>query len=392
MDPYSTIPHPGHGAGHHRSGGDTPTTIQFLTHRYMKHSKSVGILWGVFTVCSAILNIVVFLQEEWVGETSTAKSPGHFGLWRFCTVLSQSGDSSISSLGDSYSSSLPTEQEHCVGELANFGTIISPAFRAATVFVGLAVIVGVLSVISLLLFCFMKSGTVFEVCGVMQLLTGICMSIGILCFPAGWDNDRVRGICGASSNDYVLGNCGIRWAFVLAVVAVLDAWILGCLAFTLSHRHAKPISSYGGPMHISESPYMNPGSIYKGGEINGGFIGDSQSLAGSRKSLNMLHGQPVVMMPHPSATGGHHVGPGFPPPPPPFMQGGPPADMSHMSPPPPPDIYSEFSHRHGNNQRNNQNGQGGGSRNENTSSPYRNQQQHNTGNHPYGPSIQNFQL
>ena len=47
-----------------------------------------------------------------------------------------------------------------------------PHFRAATVFVGLAVIVGVLSVMSLLLFCFMKSGTVFEVCGVMQLLTG----------------------------------------------------------------------------------------------------------------------------------------------------------------------------------------------------------------------------
>ena len=36
MDPYSTIPHPGHGAGHHRSGGETPTTIQFLTTRYMK--------------------------------------------------------------------------------------------------------------------------------------------------------------------------------------------------------------------------------------------------------------------------------------------------------------------------------------------------------------------
>merc|ERR1739844_794242 len=125
--------------------------------------------------------------------------------------------------------------------------------------------------------------------------------------------------------------------------------------------------------------------IYKGGEINSGFIGDSQSLAGSRKSLNMLHGQPIVMMPHPSAGGGHPVGPGFPPPPPPFMQGGSPADMSQMSPPPPPDIYSEFSHRHGNNPRNNQN--------ESTSSPYRNQQQqHNNGNHPYGPSIQNFQL
>ena len=60
--------------------------------------------------------------------------------------------------------------------------------------------------------------------------------------------------------------------------------------------------------------------IFLGGEINSGFIGDSQSLAGSRKSLNMLHGQPIVMMPHPSAGGGHPVGPGFPPPPPPFMQ------------------------------------------------------------------------
>ena len=57
-----------------------------------------------------------------------------------------------------------------------------------------------------------------------------------------------------------------RWAFVLAVVAVLDAWILGCLAFTLAHRHAKPLTGYGGQMHISESPYMNPGSIYKGKE------------------------------------------------------------------------------------------------------------------------------
>merc|ERR1711997_1002912 len=257
------------------------------------------------------------MQEEWVGETSTSKSPGHFGLWRFCTVLS-TGNSDSSSVpnsgGDSYLASIQPSNEEvmCVGQLDNFASIKSPAFRAATVFVGLAVIVGILSVVALLLFCFMKSGTVFEVCGVMQLLTGICMSIGILCFPAGWDNDHVRGICGASAANYVLGDCGVRWAFVLAVVAVLDAWILGCLAFTLSHKHAKPLGPYGsGPLHHSESPYMNPGSIYKG-EINSGFIGDAPSLAGSRKSLNMLHGQPVVMLPHPSA-GGHPGGHGLPP-------------------------------------------------------------------------------
>ena len=47
----------------------------------------MAILWGVFTFCSAILNIVVFLSEEWVGATDKAKSPGHFGLWKFCMVL-----------------------------------------------------------------------------------------------------------------------------------------------------------------------------------------------------------------------------------------------------------------------------------------------------------------
>ena len=85
------------------------------------------------------------------------------------------------------------------------------------------------------------------------------MTIGVLCFPAGWDNDHVRGICGSDSEDYKLGNCGIRWAFVLAAVAILDTWILGCLAFTLSHRHAKPIYP-----HHNESQYISPGSIYKG--------------------------------------------------------------------------------------------------------------------------------
>ena len=48
--------------------------------QYMRQSKSVAILWGVFSFCSAILYIVVFLSEEWVGATESSKSPGHFGL------------------------------------------------------------------------------------------------------------------------------------------------------------------------------------------------------------------------------------------------------------------------------------------------------------------------
>ena len=39
----------------------------------------------------------------------------------------------------------------------------------------------------------------------------------------------------------------------------------------------------------NEPAYMNPQSLYGGGgQINGGFLGDSQSLSGSRKSLGPL--------------------------------------------------------------------------------------------------------
>lgn len=350
MDPHYSA-HPGGGvagdpvvSSHHQGSGQS--TIQLLTTKYIKHSKSVSILWGIFTVCSAILNVVVFLQDEWVGETSASKSPGHFGLWRFCTVLSD---------GTSREDSEASVQ--CVGRLDDFASILSPAFRAATVFVGISVIVALLTVLAMLLFCCVKSHSVFEICGTMQMLSGICMTIGVLCFPAGWDNDHVRGICGSDSEDYRLGNCGIRWAFVLAAVAILDTWILGCLAFTLSHRHAKPIHY---SQHHQESPYMNPGSIYKG-EINGGFIGDSQSLAGSRKSLNMI--QPVVMMPHPSGPGNPY---GDMPP------------VPQMVPPPPPDVYADFRNGGSRTPRQPQGGP-----------PHPQGPSHST---PYGHSIQNFQL
>lgn len=309
MDHYSTHPGGEAAAAAAAAASSSSTTIQLLTTKYIKHSKSVSIVWGIFTVCSAILNVLVFLQDEWVGDTPTSKSPGHFGLWRFCNVLSDGGGGGLDST--------PSVEVKCVGRLDDFASILSPAFRAATVFVGLSVMVSVLCVLSLILFCCVKSHSVFEICGTMQMLSGICMTVGVLCFPAGWDNDNVRSICGSESDDYRLGDCGIRWAFILAGVAILDAWILGCLAFTLSNRNAKPI--YRSP---AESPYMNPGSIYKG-EINGGFIGDHQSLAGSRKSLNV---QPVVMLP-PSA--GPFMHPDMQPPP-------------QMVPPPPPDVYTDF--------------------------------------------------
>ena len=47
------------------------------------------------------------------------------------------------------------------------------------------------------------------------------MGIGILCFPAGFDNDSVQGICGKEATDYSLGTCRLKWAFILGLICLV---------------------------------------------------------------------------------------------------------------------------------------------------------------------------
>ena len=79
----------------------------------------------------------------------------------------------------SFSSSAPTSDGiipepdiRCLGSLENFSSILSPAFRASTVFVGLAVLMSILCLVALLLFCFMKDQSVYEICATIQALQG----------------------------------------------------------------------------------------------------------------------------------------------------------------------------------------------------------------------------
>lgn len=178
MDPAYGVFQGGGGNGDiAASAAASHAVVRMLTTRYLKHSRSVGILWGVFTVCSAILNIVVFLQDQWVGDTNTSKSPGHFGLWRFCTVLqaNAAGGDQLLLLLQQGAGGLVDQGGGtlmCLGSLDNFASILSPAFRAATVFVGISVVTSLMCVVGLLLFCVAKSSTVFEICGTLQILSG----------------------------------------------------------------------------------------------------------------------------------------------------------------------------------------------------------------------------
>ena len=79
--------------------------------------------------------------------------------------------------------------------------------------------------------------------------------VGVVAYPAGWDASDVRRTCGTSAGRYELGECGLRWAYLLAVIGCLDAIILAALAFILATRHVRLQAEPG---------YTANGSLYKG--------------------------------------------------------------------------------------------------------------------------------
>ncbi|KAI3357196.1 hypothetical protein L3Q82_015659 [Scortum barcoo] len=55
-------------------------------------------------------------------------------------------------------------------------------------------------------------------------------------FPDGWDAEVIRDMCGEQTGKYSLGDCSVRWAYMLAIMGILDALILSFLAFVLGNR------------------------------------------------------------------------------------------------------------------------------------------------------------
>nr|XP_029540136.1 LHFPL tetraspan subfamily member 4 protein-like isoform X3 [Oncorhynchus nerka] len=68
------------------------------------------------------------------------------------------------------------------------------------------------------------------------MVKAVCLLLGCMIFPDGWDAEVVRDMCGEETGKYTLGNCSVRWAYMLAVVGIMDALILSFLAFVLGNR------------------------------------------------------------------------------------------------------------------------------------------------------------
>lgn len=43
-------------------------------------------------------------------------------------------------------------------------------------------------------------------------------------------------MCGEQTDKYTLGACSVRWAYILAIMGIMDALILSFLAFVLGNR------------------------------------------------------------------------------------------------------------------------------------------------------------
>ncbi|XP_076164255.1 LHFPL tetraspan subfamily member 5 protein isoform X1 [Ptiloglossa arizonensis] len=230
---------------------------------YIRNSKAIGVLWGIFTICYAIIGVVAFVTPEWLGDLEH-ENPGRFGLWTRC---SYGGNGELG--------------EECIGRLDDLSTIVNVPFRASTILVGVAVIIALLTICAMLLFFFCQSTTVFYLCAWMQVVSAISMAIGVCIYPLGWDSPLIRAVCGAAASRYNPGACAVRWAIPLAAIAALDAATLAALAFILASRHVR----------LQPEPFTN-GSLYKG-EVNPGYVNEAQSVAGSRKSLSL---RPVLLV------------------------------------------------------------------------------------------------
>jgi LHFPL tetraspan subfamily member protein len=65
------------------------------------------------------------------------------------------------------------------------------------------------------------------------------MFLGVVIYPSGWDHPIVRSVCGMDAVKYYPGGCGIRWAYILAILGLFDAIVLSALAFVLGTRYIR---------------------------------------------------------------------------------------------------------------------------------------------------------
>lgn len=125
---------------------------------YVRNSRVIGLLWAIFTILFGIVNVTIFSQPYWIGDGVDTPQAGYFGLFHFC-------------VGDGIARELA-----CQGSFTEFAAIPSTAFKAASFFVGMSMMLVVTCIGCFSLFFLLSTSTVYKICGWMQALSGECLS------------------------------------------------------------------------------------------------------------------------------------------------------------------------------------------------------------------------
>ncbi|OXB58844.1 hypothetical protein ASZ78_006462 [Callipepla squamata] len=127
---------------------------------YVRNSRAIGVLWAIFTICFAIVNVVCFIQPYWIGDGVDTPQAGYFGLFHYC-------------IGNGFSRELT-----CRGSFTDFSSLPSGAFKAASFFIGLSMMLIIACIVCFILFFFCNTATVYKICAWMQLTSvqNVCIS------------------------------------------------------------------------------------------------------------------------------------------------------------------------------------------------------------------------
>jgi hypothetical protein len=214
-------------------------------------SRIIGFVWIFLTACFAILNIYVFVQPQWIGDTLSSPRAGHFGLYSYCI-------------------STTTDYEFdCQGTWRNFGTILNAPFIVSTFFVGFSALLILICLGLFILFLFLRARLVYFICALIQIFCAICLLIALIVYPSGFDHDTIRTVCGSNVNEFYLDTCQIRWAYILAIIAFFNILILAALGFYLGMKQ---------PKYVNMKEVINPNHVRsKYGELNEAY--DDRTLS-----------------------------------------------------------------------------------------------------------------
>ena len=184
-------------------------------------ARMISFIWILLTACFSILNIFIFVQPQWIGDTLSSPRAGHFGLYSYCT------------------STITDYQFNCQGTWTNFETILNVPFAVATFSVGLSVLLILFCLAMFTLFLFLRPHLVYFICALIQMICSICLLIALVVYPSGFDDDTIRTVCGFNVNNFQLDTCQIRWAYILGIVAFFSASTLAAVGFFLGIKQSE---------------------------------------------------------------------------------------------------------------------------------------------------------